>query len=676
MDEETPPPPTAAFDLNEVARLNEELRQLRESVKRKRLEREAAKRQGKTATVDLAPELLRLNRFIEELDQLREKLKSSALAETDREASGAEALRNVLLQMKDQLVTEKDHLEEDNATHEYQEQLKREAEELRLLREQLAKDKEMLEKEIESLESTLAQVKEEHARLKSISAEARPEIPEPTHLKPAYGYRKAEELEDRRLEFLIDELSVIKTELRDVREHLAREERALESKQRELDEDRYRTREEKRATETMITQEIATVKLELGKFREERHTSETVIAQEIARMKLALEKFHEQLAKEQESAESRRTELAQARVRMEEEKKALETKIAEAQDDFTKGTIQRIRNELQSERIELASLRKSIQQIKAGSLRERKIIERDRDAILRVQIKLEREKQRIAQKAALLELQKGRARRISGMQRGVKAKRKKKKRAPRTEKGGRTENHSAIEQLNERKPIEGEGVILGVKLGTEDYGIDTTQVREIIRMREITPIPRQPPYVEGVMNVRGAIVPVVNLKKRFGLQENGSKHPHIVIVESTKGLVGMLVDSVTEVIRVPAELIHPPPQVTRGIDGEYLRGICRLGEKLMIYLDLEKLLEQAVPIDRTAELQLLLSRKSNLPELNKDERKIVNAISKAGRTKLSLRRRVGFSAGKLDTLISSLRAKGLIEVIRVGNSKLIRRTNS
>jgi hypothetical protein len=138
----------------------------------------------------------------------------------------------------------------------------------------------------------------------------------------------------------------------------------------------------------------------------------------------------------------------------------------------------------------------------------------------------------------------------------------------------------------------------------------------------------------------------------------------------------MLVDSVTEVIRVPAELIHPPPQVTKGIDGEYLRGICRLGEKLMIYLDLEKLLEQAVPIDRTAELQLLLSRKSNLPELSKDEQRTINAISRAGRTKLSLRRRVGFGAGKLDRLISSLARKGLIEVTPVGNSKLIRRTNS
>jgi purine-binding chemotaxis protein CheW len=257
----------------------------------------------------------------------------------------------------------------------------------------------------------------------------------------------------------------------------------------------------------------------------------------------------------------------------------------------------------------------------------------------------------------------------------VKPRQIRKKRGPRTRERGRTANRRAVEQLGRGRPIEREGVILGVKLGTEDYGIDTTKVREIIRMREITPLPRQPPYVEGVMNVRGGIVPVVNLKKRFGLQENGSRHPHIVIVESAKGLVGMLVDSVTEVVRVPAQQIIPAPQITKGIDGEYVHGICRLGEKLVIYLDLEKLLEQAVPIDRTARPQLPLSRRSDLSELNKDEQRIIDAIPKAGRTKPTLRRRVRFSAGKLDRLISSLSDKKLIEVTRVGNTKLIRRRN-
>ena len=609
MDQDPSPPPSAAFDLNELVRLNEELKQLRESLRRKKLERDTAKAEGKRAALDLSPELLQLTRFVEELDQLREKLKSSAFAKTDREASDAEPLRDVLLEMRNQLLTEKATLEEEHAAGELQEQLKRETEELRVLREQLAKDKETLEKERDSLELLLTQAKEERERLKSTSMKARQEASgdESTRLRPSYDHRRLEELEDKRLEFLVDQLSVIKTELRDMREHFVNDERTIESRQREL--------------------------------------------------------------------ESRRNELAEERGEIEQERKALETRIVEAQDDFTERTIQKIRGELQSERMELASLRKSIQQIRSANTRERKVIERDRDAILRVQIRLEREKQRIAQKAALLELRERRARTIGGTRREVKQREIKRKRAPGAVERRLTENVPAMEDLSQRA-IEGEGVILGVKLGTEDYGIDTTQVREIIRMREITPIPRQPPYVEGVMNVRGVIIPVVNLKKRFGLQQDGSKHPHIVIVESAKGLVGMLVDSVSEVIRVPAQQVHPPPQVTKGIDGEYLRGICRLDDKLMMYLDLEKLLEQAVPIDRAAGLQPPLSPKWDLSQLNKDERKIMRAIPSAGKTKLSLGRRVGFSTGRLNRAISSLVGKGLIKVTRVGNSKLIRRTGS
>jgi purine-binding chemotaxis protein CheW len=653
MDQDPSPPPSAAFDLNELVRLNEELRQLRESLRRKRLARDKAKAEGKRAALDLSPELLRLTRFVEELDQLREKLKSSAFAKTDREASDAEALRDVLLEMRNQLLTEKATLEEEHAAGELREQLKREAEELRVLREQLAKDKETLEKAKDSLETTLTQVKEEQERLKSISAETRLEISrhERTPSKSTYDHEEAEELGDRRLDFLIDQLSVIRTELRDVREHLAREELALESRQRELDQDIYRIREEKRAPETMITQEIPTIKLELEKFRE-------------------------QLAKERETLETKRNELAEEREKIKKERSALDTRTAEAQDDFAKRTIQRIRNELQSERIELSSLRKSIQQIKAASTRERRIIERDKGAILRVRNRLELERHRIAQKGALLELREERVGTVGRNQRKEKPRQISKRRSRRARERDRRRSHPVIEQLIQRKVIAGEEVILGVKLGTEHYGVDTTKVREIVRMREITSIPRQPPYVEGVMNVRGAIIPVVNLKKRFGLQGNGSKHQHIVVVESAKGLVGMLVDSVAEVIHVPAQQIHPPPQVTRGIDDEYLRGICRLGEKLMIYLDLEKLLEQAVPVDRVAGLQTPLSTKWDLSRLDKDERKIVNAISKGGRTKSSLKRRVGFSAGKLDRLISSLRGRGWIQVTHVGNSRLIRRADS
>ena len=136
--------------------------------------------------------------------------------------------------------------------------------------------------------------------------------------------------------------------------------------------------------------------------------------------------------------------------------------------------------------------------------------------------------------------------------------------------------------------VRGEAQLVVFKLGGEEYGVEISQVREIIRKRQITPMPRQPAYVEGILNVRGTIIPVVNLKKRFGLQGDANSQPHTIIVESGDGLVGLLVESVKEVIRVQEDHIHPPPRVSTGVDSAYLRGVCRVDERLLIYLDVEK----------------------------------------------------------------------------------------
>jgi len=147
--------------------------------------------------------------------------------------------------------------------------------------------------------------------------------------------------------------------------------------------------------------------------------------------------------------------------------------------------------------------------------------------------------------------------------------------------------------------------IVVFRLGGEDYGIEINQVREIIRKREITPVPRQPPYVEGVINVRGTIIPVINLKKRFGLLGDPSTQPHTIIVESGEGLVGILVDSVSEVIRVPKDRIHHPPSVSMSVDSQYLRGICRVGDRLLIYLDVKKVVRAIPTSSSTMEDQVI-----------------------------------------------------------------------
>ena len=123
------------------------------------------------------------------------------------------------------------------------------------------------------------------------------------------------------------------------------------------------------------------------------------------------------------------------------------------------------------------------------------------------------------------------------------------------------------------------------------YGVDINSVYEIIRMESITKIPRTPHFVEGVINLRGRIIPVIDLGLRFGLgQSERTQDSRIIIVEVSGQTIGMIVDSVQEVLRVPLNTIEPPPPVVNGVDAAYLRGIAILEQRLIILLDQNKVL--------------------------------------------------------------------------------------
>ena len=130
-------------------------------------------------------------------------------------------------------------------------------------------------------------------------------------------------------------------------------------------------------------------------------------------------------------------------------------------------------------------------------------------------------------------------------------------------------------------------------LASESYGVDIDAVREIIRMQEITRVPRTPEFVEGVINLRGKVIPVVDLRKRFGLavgEEN--KDNRIVVVDIGGQDIGVVVDAVTEVLRIPASAIEPPSSVITSADSEYLLGIVKLADKMIILLELESVLSE------------------------------------------------------------------------------------
>ncbi len=129
------------------------------------------------------------------------------------------------------------------------------------------------------------------------------------------------------------------------------------------------------------------------------------------------------------------------------------------------------------------------------------------------------------------------------------------------------------------------------ELAEEMYGIDIMQSQEIIKMQPMTPIPNSLDFVEGVINLRGKVIPIINLKKRFQLMSSERSDSGIIIVKLAETTVGITIDKIAKVIDIPASKILPPPSVVAGIGREYITGVARdADEKLIILLDIDKLL--------------------------------------------------------------------------------------
>jgi len=138
-------------------------------------------------------------------------------------------------------------------------------------------------------------------------------------------------------------------------------------------------------------------------------------------------------------------------------------------------------------------------------------------------------------------------------------------------------------------------------VGEEEFGVGILAVREINRMMEITRVPHAPDFVEGVVNLRGQVIPVVDLRKRFNLEAvERDKNSRIVVVELSEKVVGFLVDSVSEVLRVDKSIMEPPPAIVAGIDREYLEGVVKLDDRLLILLNLRRLLNHGEAKDLEA----------------------------------------------------------------------------
>jgi len=144
----------------------------------------------------------------------------------------------------------------------------------------------------------------------------------------------------------------------------------------------------------------------------------------------------------------------------------------------------------------------------------------------------------------------------------------------------------------ERKAVEATEHLATFFLSGEEYGVDVRLVQEIIRVSEITQVPRAPGFIKGVINLRGKVIPVLDLKRKLGLGEvsEAARPARIVVVKVRDRLVGLLVDGASQVLKVPVASVEAAPEEVVEIDANYLRGVAKLENRLIILLDLTKVL--------------------------------------------------------------------------------------
>jgi len=130
------------------------------------------------------------------------------------------------------------------------------------------------------------------------------------------------------------------------------------------------------------------------------------------------------------------------------------------------------------------------------------------------------------------------------------------------------------------------------QIGKEEYAIHIDKAQEIIRMQEITPLPKTPDFIKGVINLRGHIIPVIDMHKKLGFSIDNEDDARIIVVKIGEKLIGMIVTSVSEVLLINKENLEEPPEIISGLSKEYIEAIGKINETMIVIIKIDKLLSE------------------------------------------------------------------------------------
>ena len=148
-----------------------------------------------------------------------------------------------------------------------------------------------------------------------------------------------------------------------------------------------------------------------------------------------------------------------------------------------------------------------------------------------------------------------------------------------------------MEVINNKTEMSDLLQLVSFKIGAEEFGVDILKVQEINKMTSITKVPNAPDFVEGVINLRGRVIPIIDLRTRLGLEKiEHTKDPRIIVVDLNGKTVGFIVDAVSEVLRIPASITEAPPEMVTGYNSDFIQSVGKLEDRLLILIDLGKVL--------------------------------------------------------------------------------------